>query len=242
MHCAPSSSSGHVKVREKGFSSPPLQCLSLSVTPPTCLKPRHNPHSFMAYHNDDRGRGDKPSLPLPLINTPSLGGGGGDGRMKRKKKERRKRTKQKRKKRQRKIGENKEKNKQKRKREGSRENKKKKREKQGRQTPWSSTIFFLYQLRYNTHEPPSLCFLPTQKHYLEPPSMTMPPLPHQPLLLFLRLLLRPSPTIFIVLLINSGELIIIYSLLFTQQVNSGELLFLGRACADLVPLQQSLQG
>jgi len=167
LHCAPSSSPGHVKVGEKGFSSPPLQRLSNSLPYPTCLKPRHNPHSFMAYHNDDRGRGDKPSLPLPLINTPSLGGGGGGGggdeRMKRKKKiERKKEENEIEEKKERKKNRGKQRKKtNKKEREKEREKKEKKREKQGRQTPWSSTIFFLYQLRYNTHEPPSLCFLPT---------------------------------------------------------------------------------
>ena len=69
----------------------------LSPPPPICLKTPHNAHLIMAYHHDERGRGDKPwgqlprghpttllvwrdwtgegwlSPPFPLINTSSPG-------------------------------------------------------------------------------------------------------------------------------------------------------------------------
>jgi len=52
----PSSSLRHAKAGEKGFPSPPLQHLSLSLA----QKSQHNPHPLMAYHHDERGREDKP--------------------------------------------------------------------------------------------------------------------------------------------------------------------------------------
>ena len=55
-HCLPSSSPRRAKAGEKGFPSPPLQHLSLSLA----QKSQHNPHPLMAYHHDERGREDKP--------------------------------------------------------------------------------------------------------------------------------------------------------------------------------------
>jgi len=95
-HCLPFSSPGRAAGKGRRFFSPPLQHLSLPP-PPICLKTPHNAHLIMAYHHDERGRGDKPwgqlprghpttllvwrdwtgegwlSPPFPLINTSSPG-------------------------------------------------------------------------------------------------------------------------------------------------------------------------